>query len=410
MKKASIVLCFIAIALSIAVSIKRELSGASGLNSLVLLNGASVLLLAAVAFAVLTDCFKSVKRGEDGSQAFSESTKSLFTHMSCSIMLLNEQFTILDANEFMLKITGHRLEDIKGKKCYDVVGRGTICASCLVQKVWESGKAATGAILSADINGKQMYGKQTVIPVKGPDGNIEYVYEIIADVTQEIALEKENAETLLDIVTSMAHLIESRDPSTGTHCSNVQKIALAIGQEMALSERDMNELSIAAIIHDIGKIGIPEAVLNKPGKLTDAEFAIIKRHPEIGYEAVKHIRQLRLVSEAIRDHHEYFDGRGYPHGKKQAEISLIARILAVSDVFEALTANRVYRKAMSVKEAIGIIQAEKGRQFDPAVVEALVAVVRTEDDLAIKRRHFKLRHEVDFDHGDEDAREAVTRN
>lgn len=366
------------ISFNILSTIKHELTEYQGINFFILQPSVSFLLLMFIAYAIFLEYRKTTKDTQPESLASSDAMKSLFKYMPGAVMTLEKDFTIIDVNELVSKVTGFHSRDIKGKKCYDVLGNGDICYDCLVQKALISGKPECGTQLTYEVGGKQKYGKQTVIPIKDRYGNIEYLYEIVIDMTQEVALERENLEILMDIVTSMAHLIESRDPSTGAHCINVQSIALSIGKIMELNDKDLKELSIAAILHDIGKIGIPESILNKPGRLTDFEFSIIQRHPQIGYDAIKNIKQLQKVSEAIRDHHEHYNGEGYPNGKKNEEISMIARILTVADVFEALTSDRVYRKAMRPKQALGIIQAGKKQQFDPRVVDALLELVYKE--------------------------------
>ena len=350
MKKITVLLSFIVISVAILSTINHQLTEYRGIEYITVLNGVSLLFLMVIAHSVFSGYRNATKetRPED---------RALFMYMPGAVMTLTKDFTIINVNELMTKVTGFHPGAVKGKKCYEVLGNGDICCDCLVQKALISGKPENGARLKYDKDGQQIYGKQTVIPIKDRAGNIAYIYEIVTDITQEVSLEKENLEILMDIVTSMAHLIESRDPSTRTHCINVQNIALAIGEIMGLSGQERKELSIAAILHDIGKIGIPESILNKPQRLTDAEFSIIKRHPQIGYDAIKHIKRLQNVSQAIQDHHEHCNGQGYPNGKKKDDIPMIARILAVADVFEALTSDRVYRKAISTKQAIGIIQA-----------------------------------------------------
>ena len=336
--------------------------------------GASLLILAIATYLSYFGYQNKLKAAQLENQATVDELKSLFMQVPGAVMSLEKDFTIIDANGVLSQVTGLQPAAIKGKKCYDVLADGKVCCDCRVQQVLQSGQPDYGTQIKYNKDGKRRY----VIPVKDPRGNIEYVYEIVTDITHEISLEQENLANLMDIVTAMAHLIESRDPSTGTHCSNVQRIALSIGGIMRLNDMEINDLSIAAIIHDIGKIGIPESILNKPGRLTDFEFSIIQRHPQIGYDSIKHIKRLQNVSEAIRDHHEHYNGKGYPNRKSKAELSMIARILAVADVFEALTSDRVYRPAMNLNQAISIIRDGKGQQFDPNVVDALLEMVGEE--------------------------------
>lgn len=375
MKKSVMLLCFTGISLDLLSTINHELTEHKGIHSFVLPHMISFLLLVFIASVFFLEYRNRVKNAEPESQASFQAMKALFTYMPGAVMTLKKDFTIIDVNQLVAKVTGLEPHAIRGEKCYNVLGNGAICCNCVVQKALKSGQSEHGTQLEYKTDGKQIYGKQTAIPIKDRHGNIEFIYEIVIDITQEVALERENAEMLMDIVTAMAHLIESRDPSTGTHSINVQNIALSIGKIMGLTDKELKELSILAILHDIGKIGIPESILNKPERLTDFEFATIKRHPQIGYDAIKPIKRLQKISEAILDHHEHYNGDGYPNGKKQEEISMIARILSVADVFEALTADRVYRKAMSIQQAIDIIQAGKEQQFDPSVVDALLEIV-----------------------------------
>lgn len=191
-------------------------------------------------------------------------------------------------------------------------------------------------------------------------------------------LEQQNQQLAIETVTSLGKLIGNRDQYTGEHSLRVRDIALTIGTELRLPPGDMNELAIAAVLHDIGKIGIPEQILNKTGKLTESEFAIIQKHPQLGYDALINIKQLERVAEYILYHHECFDGRGYPCRKKGDEIPLISRILSVADVYEAITSDRVYRKAMNLEQTMMVMRAGRETKFDPEVLDAFFCVLRRE--------------------------------
>lgn len=357
-------------------TIKHELTEPQGASYFLLLHSISVLLLLFLAYAAFFPYKNTTKAVQADSQNHVDAVRPLFIYLPGAAMTLDKDFTIIDVNGFVTEGSGFYPHELKGKKCYVILGNGEICYGCLVQKALETGEPQYGCKFTYEKPGRApQYGKQTVIPVKDQNDNITFVYEIFIDISLEVALERENAEMHINIVDAITCLIESRDPSTGTHSYNVQNISVAIGKNMGLNDKELKELSIAAILHDIGKIGTPESILNKPGRLTDCEFAIIQRHPQIGYDAIKHIKQLERVSEAILDHHEHYNGAGYPNGKKREEISMIARILAVADVFEALTSDRVYRKAMSTNQAIDIILEGKAQQFDPNVVDALMILI-----------------------------------
>lgn len=187
------------------------------------------------------------------------------------------------------------------------------------------------------------------------------------------------------MITFMAEVVENRDDNTGGHirrtAAYVEQIAKELKRQGAypeiLSDRYMKDMIVAAPLHDIGKIHIPAAVLNKPGRLSDDEFAIMKTHTTAGEELLKRAREelgesgyLNTAVEMAAYHHEWWNGRGYPYGISGEEIPLCARIMAVADVFDALTSKRCYKDAMPVEKAYAIIREESGTHFDPAVAEA----------------------------------------
>ncbi len=153
------------------------------------------------------------------------------------------------------------------------------------------------------------------------------------------------------------------------HSEKVSEISKRIGEAMDMGHEALNEIGIAGLMHDIGKIAVSEAVLNKPGRLTDAEYDEIKRHPESGYQILKSVDHYSFLADYALSHHERWDGGGYPRGLKGEEIPLIARIICVADAFAAMTSERPYRKAMSEEEAFKELQRHKGTQFDPAIVD-----------------------------------------
>lgn len=182
--------------------------------------------------------------------------------------------------------------------------------------------------------------------------------------------EKINHRMFIETVSSLAQLIDSRDHSTGLHSERVRTIALAIGNQLNLSEVERQDLSVAAILHDIGKIGIPDDILHKPGKLSVEEFSIIKSHAQIGYDTLKNMELFREIAKYVRFHHEAFDGSGYPCNLSGNSIPIIAKILCIADVYEALTSDRVYRKAVSYERSLAIMHEGAGKKFDPQVLQA----------------------------------------
>lgn len=195
--------------------------------------------------------------------------------------------------------------------------------------------------------------------------------------------------TLLESVYAFAKTIEAKDFYTSEHAENMVSIVTAIGKKLNLQLNMIENLKHAAVLHDLGKIGIPDSILHKPDKLTKEEFESIKKHPQIGVEIVRPIHFLRGLVPMILCHHERFDGRGYPTGLKGKEIPLGARIIAVADVYEALVSDRPYRKAYSKKDALNIIKEGAGTQFDKEIVDTFLNIMRENKEL-INKTHTKI--------------------
>ena len=180
--------------------------------------------------------------------------------------------------------------------------------------------------------------------------------------------------SIMDTFTSLVHSIHVRDQYTERHSLSVRNFALRIATEIQCSDSDMESLKVAATLHDIGKIAIPDNILLKPGRLTDEEYEIIKTHPVIGEEILTSISLLDTERIIIRHHHERWDGRGYPDGLSGTDIPFLSRILAIADTFDAMTSDRPYRKGLPIPQAISEITDNANRQFDPSVVEAFLSV------------------------------------
>ncbi len=174
---------------------------------------------------------------------------------------------------------------------------------------------------------------------------------------------------LLNLVKSMVSAIEAKDSYTRGHSERVNIICVMIAKTMGFSDGDVENTSWAAILHDVGKIGIPENVLTKPGRLTEEEYAVIMTHPRRGYEILEPIVQLKDALPGVLYHQERYDGRGYPEGLKGEEIPLYARIIAIADMYDAITSSRAYRERSSHVHAMKEIERVSGSQLDPMIVE-----------------------------------------
>jgi putative nucleotidyltransferase with HDIG domain len=194
-------------------------------------------------------------------------------------------------------------------------------------------------------------------------------------------LYKGTEDLFISLISSLVAAIDAKDPYTAGHSQRVTKIALGIADEMGLSHERIKSLKLAAILHDIGKIGISELILAKPSELTPEEHKAIEQHPDIGVKIVSTIPNSARFIRGINDHHEFYNGRGYPKGLKGDEISLEGRVIAVADALDAITSGRAYRKGLSLTEANEEIEKNAGEQFDPNVVEALLRLHKKNPEL-----------------------------
>lgn len=184
-------------------------------------------------------------------------------------------------------------------------------------------------------------------------------------------------ENYLSTVRALANAIDAKDKYTKGHCERVTEYSMKIGKKMGLRDAELTDLEFAALLHDIGKIGIPASIINKSTSLTDAEFEKIKMHPVIGYEILKEVKFLEKSVEILLQHHERIDGRGYPCRLKGQEINKCAQILAVADSYDAMISSRPYRKLNKI-DALMEIAKNKGTQFSEEVADVFIDILRNE--------------------------------
>jgi response regulator RpfG family c-di-GMP phosphodiesterase len=182
-------------------------------------------------------------------------------------------------------------------------------------------------------------------------------------------------QTFLSAIDSLVRTLEARDPYTSGHSLRVRGFALRLAQELGLGQRERKQINLAAKLHDIGKVGLPESILNKQGPLTSQEMDAVREHPVIGERILTPIIRSRTVLTAIRGHHERFDGQGYPDQLSAEQIPLHARIIAIADCFDAMTSSRAYRDAMPHDQAVELIRQGAGTQFDPRLVPVFLRLI-----------------------------------
>lgn len=196
---------------------------------------------------------------------------------------------------------------------------------------------------------------------------------------------QENEELLIDSIRALAAAIDAKNPYTRGHSERVSQYAVAVAHHFGVKGREIKRVEIAALLHDVGKIGIEDAILLKPEALTDQEFAQMRNHVVKGAAIVSPIKRLKDMLPGIRSHHENWDGSGYPDGLKGDAIPLVARLISIADTFDAMTTDRPYQKGMDLQAAMERLQAMAGRRLDPRVVDAFFAAVRAGDLVPLGR-------------------------
>jgi HD-GYP domain-containing protein (c-di-GMP phosphodiesterase class II) len=200
-----------------------------------------------------------------------------------------------------------------------------------------------------------------------------------------LTLYRDLERSFLETVQALGNALETKDEYTGDHAQALIGLCTAVGGVVGLSGGALRDVSLAAALHDIGKIGIPREILNKPGPLTPAEFEVMKRHPELGARIIEPVAALAGARELVATCHEHWDGSGYPLGLAGTSIPLGARVILACDAFHAMTSDRVYRPALSLPDAVAELRRCAGTHFDPDVVAALIDTIV--DAAAAAQRH-----------------------
>ena len=223
----------------------------------------------------------------------------------------------------------------------------------------------------------------TSTPLRMGNGKLNGAVLVVRDITQQVEYDRRIQESMDTLTRAMygtieaiTKTVETRDPYTAGHQKKVADIAKEIARDMGLSRDIIESVNLAGQIHDLGKIAIPSEILNKPGRINEIEFALIKTHSEMGYEIMKNIDFPWPIADIVLQHHEKIDGSGYPRGLKGDEILIQARIIAVADVLEAMASHRPYRAALGIDAAFAELQKNSGTHFDPEIVESCIRIFK----------------------------------
>jgi len=192
------------------------------------------------------------------------------------------------------------------------------------------------------------------------------------------SVEEQLSALRISLICAFNQLLDLKDLNTGVHSTRLAEWALHVASELGIGQEALSDIEVTALLHDIGKIGIPDSILHKPAKLTDDEYAVMKKHPEYGWAVLRHVPGMERASLMILHHHESFDGTGYPAGLKGDEIPVGSRIVSVIDAFDAMVSSRPYRKGLPLEEAERRLLKARGSQFDPDVVDRFLPLARAE--------------------------------
>jgi len=188
-------------------------------------------------------------------------------------------------------------------------------------------------------------------------------------------MDQQYRREFLQVLTILTKLIEMKDSYTEGHSEQVSLWSEIISRKLGLSQKEQEEIKLAAKLHDIGKIGIPDRILKKPAKLSKEEYAEVRKHSSLGADLFSNIDSLKKISKIIKHHHEWYNGKGYPDGLRGEEIPVGSRIINVADAYQAMTSNRPYRKAFSREKAIDELKRCAGTQFDPEIVRIFIEIL-----------------------------------
>lgn len=229
---------------------------------------------------------------------------------------------------------------------------------------------------SLETLGFLLIGRHLPIPFEAEDAEIlTAIAEMAGNALHRVRLHSELEESYVGTVLALANAVDAKDTYTGGHSARLAELALAVGRALGIKDGLLEDLRWGAMLHDIGKIGVPDQILRKPAALTEEEWAIVRQHPTIGAQILTPVPKLAGAARIVRCHHEWYNGRGYPDGLAGEDIPLGGRILAVVDAYGAMTDERTYRRSRSHDEAIAELRKCSGAQFDPAIVDAFLTAM-----------------------------------
>ena len=310
--------------------------------------------------------------------------KQIFEKSPVAIIITDNKGNIEYINPWFSTISGYLPEEVLGKN--PRVLKSDLISSDQYDQLWldiSNGKVWSGVFKNIGKSGKEYWESAIIAPIHNESGKLVNYIAIKQEITQRVYLKErlkekqeeieENFEKTLE---SMVSMVEKRDTYTGGHSKRVAEYALLIAKEMKLSKEECDLLYRASILHDIGKISIPDSVLLKPSKLSDAEYKMVQDHVTSSYDILASIPMYKKIADIVICHHERYDGKGYPKGLKGDEIPFLSQIMIVADAFDAMVTNRIYKGRKSIFEAMKELENCSGSQFSPFIIKSSVKALK----------------------------------
>lgn len=323
------------------------------------------------------------------SQALLEQYKEAID-ISSLVSKTDREGIITYVNDAFCKVSKYSKEELLGRPHSIIKHPST--PDKIFKTMWETisdKRVWKGAIQNLAKDGTGYYVNATVIPILNNDGDIIEYIAVRSDITKQIEAKEKTISSQKEILFTLGEMGELRSRETGDHVNRVALYSELLGCKYGMRSKDVDMLKMASPMHDIGKVAISDSILLKPGRLTGEEYEEMKKHATIGYEIFRKSshKLLQMAATISHEHHEKWDGTGYPRGLKGEEISVCGRITAIADIFDALSNDRVYKKAWPLEEVIAYMKEESGKTFEPKLIDLFLENI--EDICEIKKRHNK---------------------
>jgi len=329
-------------------------------------------------FATVRDISQR-KRIEEKLKAAEKRYSDLLRNTSSLIFSLDNDGLITSINSAANKVLKYKKNEIMGHNVLDFLPQDEHLKAIKIIDEIKSGKKNKDAELRCNKkDNSEIVILLNAWPMYDKDKKIIGIHGVAKDITEQKKVLERMREMVIQIVSMLSETVAVADRYTEDHCERLQEFSLKIGAELALSEAQMEHLKFAALLHDVGKVGVPIHILLKKGKLTEEEWEAIKEHPKKGADIVRQLSGFEDVALIIEQHQERIDGKGYPLGLQKGQIKKEATIISVVDAFDAMTSDRPYRKAMSFEEAVKELKKNAGAQFDSEVVDAFIRILEKE--------------------------------